>query len=71
VVYALFLDWPMDDQMVLGSVTATDITSVQLLGSSAVLRWIEAPKGTTILFPEINIRKMPCLWAWTLKITLK
>lgn len=69
-VYAFLLQWPDSGAVVLGEPVPTDgQTQVALLGFGA-LKWESVkPKGLKVFLPTLTLNQMPCLWAWTLKIT--
>ncbi|XP_061169907.1 plasma alpha-L-fucosidase-like [Saccostrea echinata] len=71
VIYCLVLDWPEKNEITLGSLKDMSVSMVTLLGSDAAVYFVQEATGVRILFPALNVRKMPCLWAWALKITLK
>jgi hypothetical protein len=71
VIYCMVLDWPIDNEILLGSLKDIKVSSVELLGSDAVMYFFQESEGLRVLFPAINIRKMPCEWAWSLKITFR
>lgn len=71
VIYCMILDWPITNEILLGSMKGKQVSSVELLGSDAVMYFFQESQGLRVLFPAINIRKMPCQWAWSLKITFR
>ncbi|XP_048755999.2 plasma alpha-L-fucosidase-like [Ostrea edulis] len=71
VIYCMILDWPITNEILLGSMKGIQVSSVELLGSDAVMYFFQESQGLRVLFPAINIRKMPCQWAWSLKITFR
>ncbi|MBN3314987.1 FUCO2 fucosidase, partial [Atractosteus spatula] len=70
-VYAVFLEWPKSELLVLGEPLVTEEkTEVQLLGYSQPLKWQPLKSnGLQITLPQLSYSEMPCLWAWTLKLT--
>ncbi|OWF45091.1 Alpha-L-fucosidase [Mizuhopecten yessoensis] len=72
VVYAIVLDWPKEDEFVLGSPEPTSKTKVDLIGYPAKLDWIPLPghnTGMLIRIPPISISKIVCKWAWVFRIS--
>ncbi|XP_061187736.1 alpha-L-fucosidase-like [Saccostrea echinata] len=67
--YGFFLDWPVDNELILGSVSGSTLSNVALVGSNKTLTWEKSGSGIKVLIPPLNIRQMPCLWAWALKFT--
>lgn len=71
VVYAILLSWPEENVLKLGSPIPSPNTEVSMLGYSDKFKWFSGPsgKGIYITIPVIPINKMPCEWAWLLKLT--
>ncbi|XP_052780779.1 alpha-L-fucosidase-like isoform X3 [Mya arenaria] len=67
-VYAILLNFPDPGQFVLGAPTASPDTKVTLLGYSDPLTW-KGSKGISITIPAIPFNRMPCQYAWVLKLT--
>ena len=69
-VYAFFHEWPENDELVLGSPRPISGTKVTMLGyKGSEFKWsAKAGGGIIIAIPPISISKLPCLWAWTLKL---
>jgi hypothetical protein len=65
------LDWPDNGEVILGSLKDVPVSAVTLLGSEAVVTFRQELKGLKVVFPPLSVRKIPCKWAWTFKITLK
>lgn len=70
-IYSLLLDWPVDNEVTLGALKDIPVSNVTLLGSEAVMKFSQESAGLRVVFPYLNIRQMPCLWAWSLKISLQ
>lgn len=70
-IYSLLLDWPVDNEVTLGALKDIPVSNVTLLGSEAVMKFSQESAGLKVVFPYLNIRQMPCLWAWSLKISLQ
>ena len=73
-IYAILLEWPESNQLYLGSVQGSSQTEITLLGYKGdPFPWkILSHKfnsGMTITIPAIPFDKVPCKWAWVLKIT--
>lgn len=69
-VYAILLDWPETDVLFLGAASPSDQTTVSLLGyKGEQLKYGKSGTGMKIQIPAIPFNKMPCEWAWVLKIT--
>ncbi|XP_078339789.1 alpha-L-fucosidase-like [Crassostrea virginica] len=69
--YAFFTNWPANDELILGSVSGASLSGVTLVGSNKTLTWEDYGLGVRVIIPPHNIREMPCLWAWALKLTFK
>ncbi|XP_005097744.3 alpha-L-fucosidase [Aplysia californica] len=71
-VYAFLLQWPEKGMLYLNSPFPTEKTEVTLLGySGPSFKWTSQPtqQGIHITFPALNVKQMPCKWAWVLKMT--
>ncbi|KAF0294882.1 Alpha-L-fucosidase [Amphibalanus amphitrite] len=65
-VYAIVLDWPAADGVVLGSVELPADAKVAMLGYTEPLQWTQAAKGgVQVKFPDLA--KVSSRWAWVLK----
>ncbi|GCB81655.1 hypothetical protein scyTo_0023015, partial [Scyliorhinus torazame] len=71
VVYAIFLAWPELGFLVLGAPDVTaGRTKVNLVGYPEPLQWeMFGHQGLLVMLPRVNIRQLPCQWAWTLKLS--
>lgn len=70
IVYAIFLEWPKNDQLILGAPVTSPGTTVTMLGYHGNFSWKpHSGGGMEIQFPVIPINEMPNLDAWALKIT--
>ncbi len=69
-VYAILLNWPKGDTLTLGAPVTTSQTTVTLLGYKGdPFKWAaHSGGGIDITFPAIPENKMPCEWAWVLKL---
>lgn len=69
-MYAIFLEWPKNDQLILGVPVTSPGTTVTMLGYHGNFSWKpHSGGGMEIQFPVIPINEMPNLDAWALKIT--
>jgi len=74
VVYAIVLDWPEGNTLVLGAPVATAGTKVTMLGYTGTSTFsLATPEddsigAMTINIPAIPINKLPSVWAWVLKL---
>lgn len=71
VIYCLVLDWPLTNEIILGALKDKQVSMVTLLGSDVTMTFSQEAQGLRVLFPVLNVHKLPCLWAWALKITLQ
>ena len=71
VVYAILLEWPVTETLTLGAPIGTRLTQVELLGYLGKgFSWQPGKSGGVIVqVPSIPLGKMPCKWAWVLKIS--
>ncbi|XP_033632742.1 alpha-L-fucosidase-like [Asterias rubens] len=69
-VYAIVLEWPVDNRLFLGAPIPNKLSTVSMLGVKTQLQWKVGPKGVgmNITFPVLNPTQMPCQWAWVLKL---
>ncbi|KAJ8291166.1 hypothetical protein GJAV_G00022170 [Gymnothorax javanicus] len=70
-IYAVFLQWPNSGYIALHEpVVQEGKTVVELLGYQQPLKWEPLkPVGLKVLLPQLPYGQMPCLWAWTLRLT--
>lgn len=66
-VYAIVLKWA-GNQILLGAPKATSSTKVTMLGYPSMLKYVQKSQGLVIQIPSIPPNKMPCQWAWVLKL---
>ncbi|KAK6189935.1 hypothetical protein SNE40_001897 [Patella caerulea] len=70
IVYALVLQWPKDNILVLKSPIASKNTTVSLVGYPGTFPFSRlSNQGISIEIPVISFNQMPCSWAWTFKLT--
>ena len=69
-VYAIVLDWPANNVLMLGAPATNPSTNVTMLGYSKPLQWHANPsgRGLNITMPALNPSQLPCKWAWVIKI---
>ncbi|XP_076999472.1 plasma alpha-L-fucosidase [Tamandua tetradactyla] len=70
LVYAIFLRWPVSDQLFLGQPQATlGATEVSLLGHGMPLPWVSVGgAGLQVELPRLTVGQLPCRWGWTLAL---
>ncbi|XP_077982978.1 alpha-L-fucosidase-like [Glandiceps talaboti] len=69
VVYAIIIDWPVDGMLYLETPKTSTETTISMLGYETPLSWKpEEPQGLTINMSNIPFYKLPCQWAWTLRM---
>ncbi|XP_069112896.1 alpha-L-fucosidase-like [Argopecten irradians] len=72
VVYAIVLNWPKNDLLILGSPLVTSATQVDLIGYTAELSWRALPEvetGMMITIPPVSVNTVTCKWAWVFRLT--
>ena len=70
IVYAIFLEWPKNDQLILGAPVTSPGTTVTMLGYHGNFSWKpHSGGGMEIQIPVIPINEMPNFDGWALKIT--
>uniref|UniRef100_H2ZMP0 alpha-L-fucosidase n=1 Tax=Ciona savignyi TaxID=51511 RepID=H2ZMP0_CIOSA len=72
-VYAFVLAWPSDNMLELGSPVVTSSSTVSMLGwNGPSIEWhqksVQTNKGIIIALPNVPAVKLPCKWAWVLKL---
>lgn len=68
-VYAILLSWPKGGSLTLASAAPTPQTTISMLGYPGNFSWKKNPTmGIDIIIPPIPTYKLPCEWAWTLKL---
>ncbi|CAL7935329.1 unnamed protein product [Xylocopa violacea] len=67
-IYAIILEWPETGVLHLGSLKATTVTQMSLLGSKLLIKWKEGSKELTVSLPAELHKGQP---AWVLKIRPK
>ena len=69
-VYAIVLDWPISNHLVLGAPVSSAKTTVEMLGYAQPLKWEPIPTaGLNITMPNLNVKQLPCKWAWVLRFS--
>ncbi|CAH1802901.1 unnamed protein product [Owenia fusiformis] len=67
-VYAIVLNWPKTNTLILGAPLSTSSTKVSLLGYAGYFSYVPLSQGIRIDIPSIPFNQMPCQWAWVFKI---
>ena len=69
-MYAILLEWPLTSELTLGAPISTSGTQVTMLGYEGEFNWKPATDkgGIIVTFPSIPVSKLPCQWAWALKL---
>lgn len=68
-VYAIMLDWPESNMLTLGLPKPTFGTTVTMLGYYGELAFSQNVKGQMVIaLPIIPFNKLPCDYAWVLKM---
>ena len=68
-VFAIMLEYPKGDNVVLGAPSATAQTSITLMGNQLELKWKKgATGGIVVQWPMIPANQLPCKWAWVLRL---
>lgn len=65
--YAIVLQWPSDNTLLLGSAAPTQQTTVNMLGYSGPLQFAPQSPGMKVTFPDMS--KVSSQWAWVLELT--
>lgn len=65
-VYAIFLKWPTNYNLELGSIHPTYTTEVTLLGYPTPLKWTYHSPTILVQLPSLPLDS-PLQWAWALK----
>ena len=70
MVYAILLDWPDNNSLLLGVPNTSSNTTVTMLGHKGALQWKpgQDDRGVFVDLPSLNTSQMPCRWAWVLKL---
>ncbi|XP_796773.4 alpha-L-fucosidase [Strongylocentrotus purpuratus] len=70
--YAIVLDWPADNQLVLGVPIPNSQTSLFMLGYNQPLKWsgITSKPGITVTMPQFTPDTLPCEWAWVIQMKM-
>lgn len=71
VVYAILLDWPSTEDMLLGAPNCTQSTQVTMLGYEGKFAWkplAAGRSGIRVSLPSIPVNKLPSKWAWVFKL---
>jgi len=69
MVYAIFLEWPEENLVLVKSMNDLDIMDVGLLGQDERVNWCKVNEGLMLTFPERE--KKPCKNAWAFKVKIR
>ncbi len=69
MVYAIVLEWPQTNEVLLASLDYESVDSIQLLGVKGNLSFKESGTGSLVTFPYLSPESLR--WAYVLKITPK
>ncbi|XP_069125094.1 alpha-L-fucosidase-like [Argopecten irradians] len=70
VVYAIVLDWPKINLLLLGAPDMANDTTVSMVGYPGELKWVPGTiSGVVVEIPPIPYGKLPCQYAWVFKFT--
>ena len=69
-MYAILLEWPVTNELTLRAPISTSGTQITMLRYEGEFNWKPATDkgGITVTFPGIPVNKLPCQWAWALKL---
>lgn len=69
-VYAILLEWPLNNTLKLSAPITSTSTVINLLGYPDPLKYTPLQSGGVIVnIPSIPTNLMPCQWAWALRLT--
>jgi len=69
-IFCIFTKW--NDDIEIDLLTEKDVKNVSLLGYNGTIKWeLTKANKQKIEIPKLTIDEIPCLHAWSLKITLK
>ena len=66
-VYAILPKFP-ENQVILKDIRTSSKTKITLLGYDKTLKWKQNGNNIVIEIPTIPYSKVPCQYAWTLKL---
>jgi len=69
-VYSIVLNWPQNNQIILGAVDSNIVNTITLIGAKGNLNFSEAAVGTLVQFPQLS-PESGLQWAYVLKISTK
>lgn len=69
ITYAIFTQWPENNIIRIQFRNEFTISSVQMLGVSEKIEWKSLNNELIIQLPLLTINKLPCMNAWSIKIT--
>ena len=68
-MYAIALDWPVNNTLSLGAPVTTSQTKVNMLGYASNFNWkARTGGGIDIMIPAISPIQLPSQWVWTFKL---
>lgn len=67
--YAFFAEWP-ESKLEINIPPDVNIRNVKMLGNNTELTWNIKDEKLIVYLPQLTIRQIPCLNAWTLKIEI-
>jgi len=67
-IYAIFLEWPSNDTLILTEPVPLSNAQIQLVGQNENLQWNYDENILTIQLPSLAVSQLPCQWAWTLRM---
>ncbi len=68
-LYAIALEWPDDNQLILNVDKPLAAAKVTLLGREGLLPWKYENGKMIVNLGSVKISELPCEWAWTFKIS--
>jgi alpha-L-fucosidase len=68
-LYAISLEWPADNKLLLNIEKPADGTKISMLGRTGNLPWVYENGNVIVDLSQVKIAELPCEWAWTFKIS--
>ena len=71
LTYAIVLEWPKVDALILGRPIPGVETTVTLLGLDIKFSWTRLTEeaGVVISIPPLSVSELPCQWAWIFRMS--
>jgi len=66
-VYAIVLEWPSNNTLLLKAPIPGQNTFVSLLGYGKI-PWSYEDNTLVVTFPALPVSDLPCLWAWVIEL---